>query len=1149
MANTTTIVSTVTKTANKEKMPKEADVVLKASILDFCEEHYEDILPVIMDKIRHDKRKKVHARLDFKENPRKSQRVREGSQNLSAGTLPVRYHNTLERPKMWDRLKYNDEDVFDRMGHRRAGDRHGYHARDRDRSRSMKRGRESKSSLSRVSESGTSDGGHWKTRAKRHKPADEEDMFVPWTYEDVDPFTPRIQDPEDHLKIFQAAAQTMEEMMTATTIFIRGETAAASKKKVHTPWKSQDQSKRHTSEGRSDFQNQPKDGRGSNKFTPLTITPKEIFTAESGKFKPPPPMLTPIKKKSSNNFGEFHNDKGDSTNECVTQSFVHVKEITFPPLTANKGSEGPLVIEAEIGGHEVHHIYVDRGSSMELRLLVTIGDADNYTKAWMNFMIVRSPSPYNGVIRRPKIREIQAVPSTAHGMLKFSMNGEIVTIRKLRYIRMASVKHEGSTTIDCRASTRYLRRIFPYQTEKRGQAPERATAIQVEKVESLCGYPFKCYLDAYKGYHQIQMAEQDKEKTAFHTSHGVYCYTKMPFGLKNAGATFQRLQTLLLLAKVVEEALEQTLSFLNPRDSPPSMGRKDSSVGERDHDMVYKLEVIGQGVWLIGQDILKKPSEKHGIRESHFATFSHTYHSMSDIVSQIKVFVNDTFTRDFENLSKFFESESGFDIVDDESNGESSIKVSNKANTFVKLYNEDGTNLFINVEKTIKTNCRKDVAKIWFVLEEVRKDDPSFVKELFFVSLVNLSFFTGKASAKRLRRYFQTHPIVVITDQPIKQVISCLDVAGQLQKWSVMLGEHNITYQPRTSVKGQILVDFLVEKPDDAPPEASVIKTPQESFQFTTSNNEAEYEALIAGLRIAAQMGVRNVQALVEVLKEKSIQEREMATVVEEEGPTWLTPIIEYLRDETLLNNQNEARELRIKARQYKLLEGILYRRSFLKPWLRCVRPLLAVYVIQEIHEGSCCMHAGLRSVVAKAMRSGYYWPTMHRTHGRCYANGIDSAGPFPEGPGKVKFLIVVMDYFTKWIEAKAVATITSSQMKKFIWDNIVCRFGLPGEIVSDNDLLEERRERAEIREAKAKLKMTKYYNARVRGVTFRPGDFVYRSNDASHAVDGGKLGPKWEGHYEVTKAFGDGSYKLRSTDGTLLSRTWNIVDLKMCHL
>nr|GEW60141.1 reverse transcriptase domain-containing protein [Tanacetum cinerariifolium] len=68
-------------------------------------------------------------------------------------------------------------------------------------------------------------------------------------------------------------------------------------------------------------------------------------------------------------------------------------------------------------------------------------------------------------------------------------------------------------------------------------------------------------------------------------------------------------------------------------------------------------------------------------------------------------------------------------------------------------------------------------------------------------------------------------------------------------------------------------------------------------------------------------------------------------------------------------------------------------------------------------------------------------------------------------------------------------------------------------------DLLEERCERAAIREAKAKLKMPKYYKARVRGVAFRPGDFVYRSNDASHAVDGRKLGMMWEGPYEVTEA------------------------------
>ncbi|GJZ62044.1 reverse transcriptase domain-containing protein [Tanacetum coccineum] len=61
------------------------------------------------------------------------------------------------------------------------------------------------------------------------------------------------------------------------------------------------------------------------------------------------------------------------------------------------------------------------------------------------------------------------------------------------------------------------------------------------KVESLCGFPFKCFLDAYKGYHKIQMAKEDEEKTAFITSQGIFCYTIMPFGLRNTRATYQRL--------------------------------------------------------------------------------------------------------------------------------------------------------------------------------------------------------------------------------------------------------------------------------------------------------------------------------------------------------------------------------------------------------------------------------------------------------------------------------------------------------------------------------------------------------------------------------------------------------------------------------
>ncbi|GKC01520.1 hypothetical protein Tco_0987656 [Tanacetum coccineum] len=100
-------------------------------------------------------------------------------------------------------------------------------------------------------------------------------------------------------------------------------------------------------------------------------------------------------------------------------------------------------------------------------------------------------------------------------------------------------------------------------------------------------------------------------------------------------------------------------------------------------------------------------------------------------------------------------------------------------------------------------------------------------------------------------------------------------------------------------------------------------------------------------------------------------------------------------------------------------------------------------------------------------------------------------------------------------------------------------------ELLLKLDILEERREKAAVREARNKAKMEKYYNAKVCITSFRPGDFVYRSNEASHAKESGKLGPKWEGPYEVVEALGKGAYKLRNGSGDVFPRTWNVQDLK----
>ncbi|KAJ0715809.1 putative nucleotidyltransferase, Ribonuclease H [Helianthus annuus] len=91
-----------------------------------------------------------------------------------------------------------------------------------------------------------------------------------------------------------------------------------------------------------------------------------------------------------------------------------------------------------------------------------------------------------------------------------------------------------------------------------------------KKVDSLASFRWKCFLDCYKGYHQVQMKEEDEDKTAFRTDRGIFCYTKMPFGLRNAGATYQRLMDTVFksdIGKTVEVYMDDLVIMSHEEDS------------------------------------------------------------------------------------------------------------------------------------------------------------------------------------------------------------------------------------------------------------------------------------------------------------------------------------------------------------------------------------------------------------------------------------------------------------------------------------------------------------------------------------------------------------------------------------------------------
>ena len=96
-----------------------------------------------------------------------------------------------------------------------------------------------------------------------------------------------------------------------------------------------------------------------------------------------------------------------------------------------------------------------------------------------------------------------------------------------------------------------------------------------------------------------------------------------------------------------------------------------------------------------------------------------------------------------------------------------------------------------------------------------------------------------------------------------------------------------------------------------------------------------------------------------------------------ENRENWMALIISYLKDRKLSERKDEARKLRPRAARYVLMDKVLYKRGFSQPYLRCLVPDEANYVLREVHEGACGNHSGARSLIHKVVRAGYYWPTV----------------------------------------------------------------------------------------------------------------------------------------------------------------------------
>jgi ribonuclease HI len=918
-------------------------------------------------------------------------------------------------------------------------------------------------------------------------------------------------------------------------------------------------------------------------------------------------------------------------------------------------------------------------------------------------------------------------------------------------------------------------------------------------VDSTSGHNLLSFMDAFSGYNQIRMHEFDQEATSFITDRGLYCYKVMPFGLKNAGATYQRLVNAMFkdqIGRNVEVYVDDMLvKSLKSKDHLTDL---EETFGILRH---YKMKLnpakcafgVSSGKFLgfmvSHRGIEANPEKIKAVLEMESPQNTKQLQRLTGRVAALNRFISrstDKCLPFFKILKKAFvwgeECEEAFrqlksylvnpPLLSRTAEGEPLyvyLAVSDSAVSSVLIREDQG------VQKPVYYTSR--------ALRGAESRYPQIEKLAF--ALVT--------SARRLRPYFQAHTVRVLTDHPLKRVLFKPDTSGRLVNWAVELGEFDIEYLPRPAIKGQALADFIAEftspvAQEDQPVDdlwkigvdgsatkkrsgaGIVLITPEGQemkhavrMDFKTTNNEAEYEAVVAGLTIAHELGARNVEihtdsrvvaghilgeyeakgekmkkylmkvkelssrfshfSVKKVPREEnmeadrlarigSAQEEELGSSEEQvrslpspsildgpqicvvqNPPEWATEIFRYITEGQLPEDRKAATKIRQKASKYTVIDGFLYRRGLTLPLLKCLSKDEADQALKEIHGGVCGSHSGGRILAHKAIRAGYYWPKMYQQSmemvkacDKCqkFANdqksppeeltsitspwpfsmwGVDIVGPLPPGKGGVKFVVVAVDYFTKWVEAEALVHITSQNITKFLWRSVICRYGLPHAFVTDNgkqfdcqafrdwckdwkvrnyfsspghpqangqveatnktifkilkkkledrkgawaeqlhevlwayrttertptgdtpfglafgseavvpvetelsslrvqkynhelneeglklslDLLEERRDQAEMVMASYRQKTAQYFNRRVKPRSFKIGDWVLRKVTlATKERADGKLAPNWEGPYRVVGCNRPGTYHLETSEGRRLSHPWNAEHLK----
>ncbi|XP_043705405.1 uncharacterized protein LOC122655263 [Telopea speciosissima] len=431
-------------------------------------------------------------------------------------------------------------------------------------------------------------------------------------------------------------------------------------------------------------------------------------------------------------------------------------------------------------------------------------------------------------------------------------------------------------------------------------------------IDATAGHEMLSFMDAYFGYNQIKMCEPDVLKTSFIAGRGTYCYICMPFGLKNAGASYQRLINYLFrhqIGRNVEVYVDDMLvKSLKAQDHITDLGEAFQVLRESNMRLNPAKCAFGVtsgkflGFMVSRRGIEANPAKIKAILEMHPPERVKELQELTGSVAALGRFISSSgdrclpFFKALKNRAKKRETK-GLKLTFEWT------KECQAAFTELKRYLAQPP-LLAKPEPGDILQLYLSISVIAISVVLVRQDG-RIQKLIYYVSKVLLGAETRYSSvekyayvlimaARKLRPYFQDYTIEVLTNQPLKKILAKPDHSGRLVAWCVELGEFDIHYRPQTAIKAQALVDFLVEctlpdeeitttaEPDETTEEwtlyvdgsssaqgcgAGLILTSPGGFivqyalrfEFQATNNGAEYEALIARLKLAQSLMVMRI--------------------------------------------------------------------------------------------------------------------------------------------------------------------------------------------------------------------------------------------------------------------------------------------------